>query len=306
MIFRYKQLQQHPAIFLKVTGLQLFEFEDLLDDVLPRFAQTERQRLDRPDRKRGLGAGQKAELDSLNQVLLTVVWLRLYLVHDVLGYLFGISQPTVGRYISRVLPVLEAAGRDTMRMPDPGRKRRRSLDRMLQEIPELAIIVDSFEQKVQRPKDKDKRDKWYSGKKKSHTMKSQIAVDGQTGRIVAVSDSVTGRTSDINLLKQSGLLDQLPPGIGCVGDLGYQGIQKLYPLGFCPRKKPRDKPRPAEDTLYNRAFAQFRILVENTINRLRRYQVLTATDRHHRQRHSMRVMAVAGLVNIQMVYRLDA
>lgn len=89
MIFRYKQLQRHPAIFFKATGLQLFEFEDLLDDVLPRFAQTERQRLNRPDRKRGLGAGQKAELDILNQVLLTVVWLRLYLVHDVLGYLFG-------------------------------------------------------------------------------------------------------------------------------------------------------------------------------------------------------------------------
>lgn len=64
MIFRYKQLQQHPAIFLKVTGLRLLEFEDLLDDVLPRFAQAERKRLERPDRQREIGAGQKAELGS--------------------------------------------------------------------------------------------------------------------------------------------------------------------------------------------------------------------------------------------------
>jgi hypothetical protein len=33
----------------------------------------------------------------------------------VLGFLFGISHPTVLRTLARVLPVLEQAGRDTMR-----------------------------------------------------------------------------------------------------------------------------------------------------------------------------------------------
>jgi len=53
--------------------------------------------------------------------------------------------------IERVLPLLEAAGRDTMRLPDPGRKRRRHADALLADIPELTVLVDSFEQRVQRP-----------------------------------------------------------------------------------------------------------------------------------------------------------
>jgi hypothetical protein len=47
----------------------------------------------------------------------------------------------------------------------------------LTEAPELAVVVDSFEQKVQRPKASEERDDWYSHKKRSHPLKSQIAVD---------------------------------------------------------------------------------------------------------------------------------
>jgi hypothetical protein len=303
---RYKTLTHYPAIFLKMTGLHVEEFDQLLKDVQPRFEAAEIERLTRRERQRGLGGGRESELGQRDQILLTVVWLRQYPTHDVLGYLFGISQPTTGRYIRRVLPLLEQAGKDTMRMPDPGRKRRRSLDELLHDTPELAVVLDSFEQKVQRPKQASERDAWYSHKKRSHTYKSQLAVDEDSGRIVHVSASVTGRTHDLMLLKQSGLLAALPAGVGGIGDLGYQGIRDLHPLCACPRKKPwgKHKPRPPEDIAYNRAFSQRRIIVENTINRLRRYQSLTQADRQHRQHHSMRVMAVAGLVNRQLAHRL--
>jgi hypothetical protein len=179
---------------------------------------------------------------------------------------------------------------------------------LLQDTPELAVVIDRFEQKVQRPKPKAERDDWYSHKKRSHTTQSQIAVDDETGRIVAVSASVTGRTHDLTLLKQSGLLERLPDGVGGLGDLGYQGIRDLHPLAACPRKKPRGKhkPRPAEDVVYNRAFAQRRIVVENSINRLRRYQSLAQTDRQHRRQHDSRVCAVAGWVNRQFAHRIPA
>ena len=308
MIMRYHYLMQHPPVFLKVTGLHIREFDDLMRDVQPTFTYAEQTRLQRPDRQRAIGGGRDSELDARNQVLLTVIWLRLYPTHEVLAYLFGVSDSTVSRVIQRVLPLLEQAGRDTMRLPDPGRKRRRSLPELLQDTPEMAVVIDSFEQKVQRPKQPDERDGWYSHKKRSHTTKSQIAVDEETGRIVAVSASVTGRTHDLTLLKQSGLLARLPDGIGGLGDLGYQGIRDLHPLAACPRKKPwgKDKPRPPEDVVYNRAFSQRRIIVENSINRLRRYQALAQTDRQHRRQHESRVCAVAGLVNRQFAHRMPA
>jgi transposase len=293
---------------MKMTGLRVNEFDGLVADVLPAWQQMEEQRLYREQRQREVGGGRSSELDGRNQMLLTVVWLRVYPTHEVLGYLFGVSDSSVSRVIARVLPLLEQAGRDTMRMPDPGRKRRHSLDKLLSDTPELAVVIDSFEQKVQRPKAVEERDGWYSHKKRSHTAKSQIAVDEDSGRIVDVSDSVKGRTHDLTLLKQSELLARLPEGVGGIGDLGYQGIRDLHPLAACPRKKPwgKHKPRPPEDMAYNRAFSQRRIIVENTINRIRRYQSLSQADREHRRRHQARVLAVAGLVNRQFQHRLPA
>jgi len=308
MIMRYIHLTQHPNVFYSVTGLRVTEFDELLADVLPWYVDHEQQRLERPDRQRAIGAGHPFELNERDHILLTVVWLRVYPSHEVLGYLFGISDSTVSRLIRRVLPVLEAAGRDTMRMPDPGKKRRRTLDDLLHDTPELAVVIDSFEQRVQRPRDRDEADSYYSGKKKQHTLKSQIAVDETTGQVADVADSVHGPTADLKLLEQSQLLDRLPPGVGGIGDMAYVGIDQLHPdgLGAAPRRKPRGQPRPAEDVAYNTAFSRRRIIVENTIGRMRRYQSITQTDRNHRQLHTPRVIAIAGLINRQISHRLPA
>lgn len=212
----------------------------------------------------------------------------------------------MSRYVHRVVPVLEQAGRDTMRMPDPGRKRRKHLDQLLSDIPELVGVIDRFEQKVQRPSDPDEQPGFHSGKKKMHTLKSQITVDEETGHMVDVSESVPGPTADIDLLDQSPLLSRLPDGLGAMGDAGYQGIAKRHPNGHSPRKQPRGKPRLPEDVAYHHGFSQRRIIVENSIGRIRRFQAITQPDRHHRQLHTSRVRAVAGPANRQMAHRLPA
>jgi len=305
MILRYKYLSDYPSVFKSLTGLHLGEFDELIADVLPLYQAAEIQRLSRPDRQRAIGGGHPFELEERDHILLTVVWLRVYPSHVVLGYLFGVSGITVGRTIQRVLPILEQAGHDTMRMPDPGKKRRRNLDDLLRDTPQLAVVIDSFEQRLQRVKDKSEADRYYSGKKKQHTLKSQVAVNEQTGQIVDTSQSVPGPTADMNLLEQSGLMERLPDGVGAIGDLGYVGIDKLHPKGLaaCPRRKPRGQDRPPEDVIYNTAFSRRRIIVENTIGRMRRYQSITQTDRNHRQYHDARVAAIAGLVNRQLAAR---
>jgi hypothetical protein len=281
-----------------MTGLTGAEFEALVRDLQPVFIAQHHQRLSRPDRQRAVGGGTPFALAPREQFLLTVIWLRLYPMHEILGFLFGVTYPTVGRVLQRVLPLLEAAGRDTMRMPDPGKKRRPNLDRLLAETPELAVIIDTFEQPIQRPKDRATADTYYSGKQKRHTHKTQVAVDETNGRIADVSATVRGPTADLTLLKESRLLDRLPAGVGGLGDLAYVGLAALHPqrLGATPRRKPRGKPRSPEDVAYNRAFARRRVVVEHSIRRLRCFQALAQRDRHHR-RHTGRVCAAAGLVN---------
>jgi hypothetical protein len=306
MICRFDNLHRYPTVFLKMTGLRINEFADLLDDMLPRFASAEHTRLERPNRRRAKGGGRHADLAPRDQILLAVIWLRQYPTNEVLGFLFGVSDSTASRMLSRLVPLLEASGKDTMRMPDPGRKHRKELDALLKETPELAVIIDTFEQRVQRCKDRKQADAHFSGKKKQHTLKPQIAVDEHDGTVCDVGESAVGPTADLTLLKQSGLLERLPEGVGAIGDLAYIGIAEAHPqgLGATPRRKPRGKERPPEDIEFNRAFAKRRIKVEHTIGRMRRYQSLSQTDRHHRRNHTARTRAVAGLVNRQIRSRL--
>ena len=100
-----------------MTGLAVSEFDELVIDVEPFYETTEQERLTRPDRIRASGGGHPFELDYRDSLLLTTIWLRQYLVGEVLGYFFGVSEPTAQRTLKRMLPALEAAGRATFRWP---------------------------------------------------------------------------------------------------------------------------------------------------------------------------------------------
>lgn len=297
MIARLDRLRQHPSVFRSLTGVTVGVFEALAADVLPALDDAEFARRDRPDRERVVGAGHPFALGPADQLLLAVVWLRVYPTHAVLAYLFGVSESAARRNLGRVLPVLAAAGKDTMRMPDPGKHARRNLPALLKDVPAVAVLVDTFEQPTYRPKRRQRA--YYSGKKKRHTLKSQLAVDEETGRVVHVPPSAPGPTADLNLLKRSRLLGCLPKGVGLIGDKAYIGAAGIRPGGACatPRRKPRKKPYPPADRRYNRAVSRRRIGVEHTIRRLRVFQALTQVNRHGRTKHEHRVRAVAGLVN---------
>jgi hypothetical protein len=297
MIARLDSLKAHPSAFRHLTGLTVPAFDALAADVVPAVDVAHRRSLDRPGRQRAIGAGGAFGLTTADQVLLAVIWLRQYPTQEVLGFLFGVSDSTALRAVRRCLPVLEQAGKDTMRMPDPGPGRRKKLPALLADTPGLAVVIDSFEQRTHRPRRRQRA--YYSGKKKAHTLKSQVGVDEESGRVVDVSDSVPGPWADIKLLKKSRLLKRLPEGVGGIGDLAYVGIAELHPagLGAAPRRKPRGKARPPEDRRYNRAFSRRRIVVEHAIGRLRRFRSVAHVNRHRRKGHAARVRAVAGLVN---------
>lgn len=297
MIARLDRLRAHPSVFRHLTGLTVPAFDTLAADVVPAAEAAHRKTLDRPNRERAIGAGGEFGLTTADQVLLTVIWLRQSPTQEVLGFLFGVSDSTALRAVRRCRPAREQAGKDTMRMPDPGPGRRKKLPALLKDTPGLAVVIDSFEQRTHRPRLRQRA--YYSGKKKAHTLKSQVGVDEETGRVVDVSDSVPGPWADIKLLKKSRLLKRLPEGVGGIGDLAYVGIADLHPagLGAAPRRKPRGKDRPPEDRRYNRAFSRRRIVVEHAIGRLRRFRSVAHVNRHRRKGHAARVRAVAGLVN---------
>jgi DDE superfamily endonuclease len=59
----------------------------------------------------------------------------------------------------------------------------RTVQEVEQYFPGFKAFIDSTEQEIQRPKDKRKRKNYYSGKKKRHTVKTQLMVNAE-GKIL--------------------------------------------------------------------------------------------------------------------------
>lgn len=297
MIARLATLRRHPAVFRGLTGLSVPVFDAPAEDVLPLVAAADVARLDRPDRERAIGGGRACGLAPVDQLRLTGVWLRTYPTDLVLAFLFGVSESAARRIRTRVGPALAVAGRDGMRMPDPGRGRRKDLPALGGDTPGLGVLVDSFEPPTHRPATRQRR--FDSGKRKRHTLKSQRVVDEASGRIADVSVSVPGPTADLKLLKRSKVLGKVRRGAAVVGDLAYLGADKVKAgvVVVTPRRKPRGQPRSRADRKYDRAVSRRRVPVEHTIRRVRVFQAVTRVNRHGRTGHENRVRAVAGLVN---------
>ena len=223
----FEDLSKKPSTFKGFTGVTIVEFEELLGKVMPVWEKRERERLERPNRQRAIGGGRKPVLDLREQLLLTLVWLRLYMTTEALGYLFGIDKSTVSRYTRKMLAVLREVGESTLGWQEPP-KRGKSIEKVMEEHPDLFAFVDATEQPVRRSKDYETQKKHYSGKKKRHTRKVQIIVN-EDGIVRDVSESVPGSVHDRKLFTLSGTPDKIPKGITVGGDSGYQGIQDDLP-----------------------------------------------------------------------------
>jgi DDE superfamily endonuclease len=135
----------------------------------------------------------------------------------------------------------------------------------------------------------------YSGKKKRHTLKSQVAIDKATGTILAAACG-KGREHDFRLFKRSKLRPH--PSTELLADSGYQGLTKRHPNSRTPHKRRRKTiALTPEQPAHNRALASERVLAENVIRRLKVFPVLKETYRHRRKRFSLRVHLLAGLYN---------
>ena len=314
MSLRFDDLSRNPEAFAVFTGLPLDLFRSMLPGLLDIFEAQRLERLYRPDRRRAIGGGDDFDLTPTDQLVLTLVHLKRATTYREMAYHFGVSIATVRRVIARCLPVLDADAGEQVQMPaddtpppeSPERPRKKRRAPCLKHLPKRNAVVDSFEQPIRRPRYQRKR--YYSGKKKRHTLKVQLAVDELTGKVIDVSGSVPGPRPDIKLLKESKVLEELPAGVGMMGDSGYQGMGAMGGERVCvsPRKKPRGQERPAADKVFNRALSRRRVVVEHTIGRMRRFTLLSVVFRHHKKRYDIRVRAVAGLVNRLIDYSMAA
>ncbi len=76
---------------------------------------------------------------------------------------------------------------------------------MLEILTEFELIVDSYDQPIQRPTDAREQKNNYSGKQKRHTKKNQVIVMPSGKEIVDVVVGETGARADIKIWRNQRL-----------------------------------------------------------------------------------------------------
>jgi hypothetical protein len=308
MIISYAELKKKPRILKGFAGVTAQEFEELEATAEPLWQEQEFKRLDRPDRKRAIGGGQRKTLPFREQLLMTLVWLRLYLVLEALGYLFGVDKSTASRYTHSVLAVLGQVGEATLGWPEPPKRGHgKQLEQVWREQPDLFAYVDATEQRIRRSSNDEQQKEDYSGKKKQHTRKTQLIVN-EDGIVRDLSGSTSGSKHDRKQFSGSGAAAKIPKETTVGGDCGYQGIQDDLPdhSVITPFKKSKLHPLTDEQKLLNQEFARGRIIVENTICQFKHFRVLADRFRHDVDKYDHAFRSVLAIVNPRIKKRVAA
>jgi hypothetical protein len=304
----YDTLARKPGAFKSMTGLTVEEFEALLADLRPRYEAARQEESVARLRRRAPGGGAKPRYALREQLLMTLVWLRLYLTCEAVGVLFAVDKSTVSRYTRPLLRLLRDAGQDTLGWPEEAQA-------LLETAGEAdgtdgtdgdgVAIIDATEQRVERARDDATQRAHYSGKKKAHTRKTLIVVN-EHGRLRYVSPSAPGATHDLTVLRQSGALEKIPPDLSLMGDSGFQGLQNDAPERSValPYKGSHAHPLTPEQKLHNALLSRIRIVVENTLAEMKHFRILADVFRHPLDLYDRIVVSIAGIVTRRTDRRL--
>ena len=300
-LLSYDRLSKKPLLFKSFTGLTVQQFDDIYNkEITKKYDKHEIHRLSkRKDRERNIGAGRPFKLDLKDRFVMLLVYYRLYITYTLAGFLFDLDQSNICRDIQKIESLIRQC------LPIPQKiynmtKRLKTLEEVEKYFPGFLSFIDSTEQEIPRPVDKERRKMYYSGKKKKHTIKTQLMVNNQ-GIVIHKLGHKKGHRHDYDIYKENHPL--IPKQVVNVFDLGYLGVQKDFPeqLSSMPNRKKRNLDLSAEERYYNKDHSKRRIVIEHTICRLKKYRILSDIFRNKLRKHNKVSDIVAGLVNYRIM-----
>ena len=274
-------------------GLTRSALSALLEDALPELSARRRKEQERrKGRKRAVGGGRTRRLKPYQEVLLTLLYLRHNVSHAVVGEMFGVSADTsentfheVVAMLRQVCPSCRFDAEKHWNKSEPSWKPE-ELDR---------ILIDSFETPICRPSNNEAQRRVYSGKKKRHTLKSQV-ITNASGEIQQIEAGHRGSVSDKKLYEGSGVKERYPKAKK-QADLGYLGAEGVE----VPHKKPKNGELTPEQKEANRVHASARVHVEHGIRRVKGFAILRDEYRLALGLFPMIAHAVVGLVQLNRI-----
>ena len=295
----YTKIQNKPRVLQSLTGLTVAEFESLLvsfDGALQAYVEAN---YINQARLRSYGGGRKPHLNNIQDKLLFIlVYFRLYPTQEVQGFLFGIGQPQAHEWVHKLTQVLNQALGYNKQLPEREPSR---LEAVLNQCPSMEFIIDGTERRLNRPKDKEAQKEYYSGKKKSHTVKNNV-ISQRQGKVVFLSDTYEGKKHDKAICDQEDY--QFPQGSKLWKDSGFQGYEPKGVITFQPKKKPRKGELTPCEKQGNRQISSERIEIEHHIGGIKRSLIVVHPLRSRTDHFADDVMETAcGLHNFRFSHR---
>ncbi len=315
-----KHLRENPLLIKAFMGLPEEVFWQLVADMEAKLPEYELERLEREDRQRAVGGGRRFDLPLVIRIALVLTYLRLHIPQQAVACMYkDATQPDVSRELRRLLPLMK----QVLPCPDVWEMIEESAELTEAELLELEqlsdglVLIDATEQQVYRPgKSNAERLKYFSGKKKQFTLKTQFTTDGEH-HIGSISVGVPGAKSDIKLSDDVGTVDRLPDNCEAQADKGYQGLDKRVDLVTVqdaetgeqkqvprlivktPFKKPPGGELNEEQKAYNQAIGQVRVRVEHCIGWVKNWAIIATRFRCAHSIYTEVMQVVCGLVNLQ-------
>lgn len=161
-------------------------------------------------------------------------------------------------------------------------------------LTEFELIVDSYEQPIERPSDYEEQKKYYSGKKANHTKKGQLIVLPNGKDIVDVVAGQPGPKSDINLFRDT--TKSFDSRQKFQADKAYEGEKSIK----TPKKKPKKRELTPKELEKNKELASERIFVEHLIRLVKIFRVAQERFRLNGHKYEQIIMTICGLVRLRM------
>jgi len=314
-----ENLTKKSAIFQRTVGLTNEQFQKFAQQLTVIWNEAETTRNSRDDRQRRIGGGRSYKLISLEHKLLVVlVYYKAYFTQEFIGIMVGLDQANISRLIKKMMPLIEKVTDKELSAylikakeeydKIPASERLNNWSDFLKKYPHLQdVSSDATEQHVHRSSNNETQKKYYSGKKKKHTIKTQISVS-QSGRILDVSESYPGSKHDIKIAEEEQTVQKFPEQTCQRFDAGFQGIDKKNPDHYIviPIKKPKGKELSSFQKELNTMHSKRRIRVEHAFSRIKKFKICSQRYRGGMKNYNTTFRGVVSFVNFKWAYGASA
>ncbi len=300
----YIYLLKHKELFPSVIGITHKQFESILPKFSSALRRAEHKKAYEKERQREVGGGRKAKLSSDRQKLFFILfYYKVYPTFRFAQAIFEFDKSNIQVWKEFLEPILFNALGYELELP---KVRVNGMTGLLEVCPVLReFIVDATERPVRRPKDPKRQTKYYSGKKKHHTVKNQLIINPKTNKILSVSKTVEGKLHDKKLMEEDKTIYYAPPKAKGLGDLGYQGAREINPLVsfVTPLKKPPNQELSLSDKTTNKAISSIRVRVEHSLSYLKHFAILTHPFRNRLEKAHQPFVNLACVYNFTRTHR---